>query len=108
MRYFTDFCSLNMNKDSKHSVKWNLETSYLALPYTFYAKQLPEHAPYPDLVRMNTDLAAELGLDFNGVDAEFLLSWLAGNELPPGSIPFAQAYAGLRWSGKIRQKIIMF
>jgi len=83
-----------MNNDSKHSVKWNLETSYLALPDTFYAKQLPEHAPNPDLVCMNTDLAAELGLDFNGVDSALLLSWLSGNEPPPGSVPFAQAYAG--------------
>ena len=72
---------------------WRFQTSYLSLPDCFYARVQPVPVRAPRLVLLNERLASELGLDpgelRNGQSAIF-----AGNQLPPGATPLAQAYAG--------------
>lgn len=46
------------------------------------------------MVLLNEPLAESLGLDFDGADERALAELFAGNSLPPGSLPIAQAYAG--------------
>ncbi|MGI6037530.1 MAG: protein adenylyltransferase SelO [Limnochordia bacterium] len=71
---------------------WRLENSYRQLPEIFYTPWEPVAVRAPELVLFNEDLARSLGLpsltDTAGVEI------LAGNNLPPGSQPLAQAYGG--------------
>ncbi|WP_151718063.1 protein adenylyltransferase SelO [Gemmobacter serpentinus] len=77
---------------------WRFDNSYARdLPGT-YVVQKPEPVPAPTLVKLNTALAAELGLDPAALlpDAAALFS---GNALPEGAEPIAQAYAGHQFGG---------
>lgn len=68
---------------------------YSRLPGHFYERFSPEPVKAPRLIAFNRELAAELGFDlaaFPGKDAAARL--FAGNEVPPGAEPVAQAYAG--------------
>jgi len=74
---------------------WNLAHSYLTLPQTLYAPIELGHQTFkPSLVLFNERLAKELSLDFKTMSVDTWAGWLSGNELIPGSIPIAQAYAG--------------
>ena len=72
-----------------------------------YARDLPQHAvpwqpaipPQPQLLYWNAALAAELGLDGDGVATETLAAWFSGAQLPDGAAPIAQAYAGHQFGG---------
>jgi uncharacterized protein YdiU (UPF0061 family) len=71
---------------------WNLDNSYSRLPDKFFSKSNPVPVRAPQLVFLNDALTEVLGLNAqalrNNVDV------LAGNNLPEGSFPIAQAYAG--------------
>ncbi len=66
------------------------DNSYARLPEQFYARHEPDRVATPRIVRVNRDLAALLGLDPDALDADLL----AGNRIPDGAEPLAQAYAG--------------
>nr|WP_312941634.1 YdiU family protein [Oscillibacter sp.] len=66
---------------------WNFDNSYVNLPEIFYISQNPTAVRAPKLIIFNDALA-----DFLGVPQQ--LGVFAGNELPGGSEPIAQAYAG--------------
>ena len=66
------------------------DNTYARLPDRFYARVAPTHVAAPRLVRVNHDLAALLGIDPAVLDADTL----AGNHLPAGAEPIAQAYSG--------------
>src|SRR4051794_5172879 len=51
-------------------------------------------APEPRLLALNEELAAELGLDPAALRADAGVDVLAGNAVPDGAAPAAQAYAG--------------
>lgn len=74
---------------------WNFDTSYIRLPETFYTRMAPAPVRAPSMVKLNERLASSLGLD-----AEVLArggegaAVFAGNVVPAGATPFAQAYAG--------------
>lgn len=72
---------------------WRLDSSYSNLPARFYSKQNPIAVPNPQVVIFNIPLAESLGLNADELQqngAEIF----AGNRIPPGSVPIAQAYAG--------------
>ncbi len=73
---------------------WNLENSYSDLPKFFYSTINTNTVPLPQLVILNNNLAEFLGLNLNELKSSEGLSVLAGNLVPSGSIPIAQAYAG--------------
>lgn len=70
------------------------ENSYARLPQRFHARVAPTPVAAPRLIRFNTDLAHELGIDpalFSGPEGAALA---VGNRLPEGAEPIAMAYAG--------------
>lgn len=67
--------------------KWNFNNSYTKLPEIFYTKQLPTAVRSPELIIFNDALADSLGVPLQ-------LEVFAGNEVPEGAQPLAQAYAG--------------
>jgi uncharacterized protein YdiU (UPF0061 family) len=50
--------------------------------------------PAPRLLALNEALAAELGLDAEALRSDEGVAVLAGNAVPDGASPVAQAYAG--------------
>src|SRR5690606_14932800 len=73
---------------------WRFDNSYARLPSLFFSRLKPEPVPSPALVILNEALAAELGLDAQALCAAEGVQVFAGNALPPGAEPLAQAYAG--------------
>ncbi len=67
-----------------------------------FSRELPEMAvrwraetpPDPQLLVLNEPLGADLGLDASWLRSADGLRFLAGNQLPSGTEPVAQAYAG--------------
>jgi serine/tyrosine/threonine adenylyltransferase len=64
-----------------------------------YALWQPAAVPAPRLVWLNRALAVELELDANSLANVQGLSILAGNTVPVGAQPLAQAYAGHQFGG---------
>ncbi len=73
---------------------WNFHTGYLELPEILYRRVDPTPVAAPRLLALNGPLCAELGLDAEALREGAGLATLAGNAIPPGSTPLAQAYAG--------------
>jgi uncharacterized protein YdiU (UPF0061 family) len=70
------------------------DNSYARLPARLYAALAPTPVRAPRLVALNTDLARLLGLDPDALATAEGAEVLAGNRLPEGALPLAQAYAG--------------
>ena len=73
---------------------WRLEHSYATLPALFHARVMPTRVARPELVVLNRPLARHLGLDVEALASPEGAAMFAGNALPPGAQPLAQAYAG--------------
>lgn len=68
---------------------------YSRLPERFYQRCNPEPVRSPRLIAFNRPLAEELGFDMAAVPSDpQLAQYFAGNTVPPGAEPVAQAYAG--------------
>src|SRR5687768_14186322 len=74
------------------SVQIPFDTSYTRLPERFFAKIEPRPVAAPRLIRLNTALAENLGLDPAALASPDGIAMLAGNDLPEGAA--ALAYAG--------------
>ncbi|MFO1081496.1 MAG: YdiU family protein [Reyranellaceae bacterium] len=79
------------------------DNSYARLPERFYARLPPTPVAEPGLVKLNTALAAELGLDARRLASPEGLQVLAGNRLAEGSQPIALAYAGHQFGNFVPQ-----
>lgn len=75
------------------------DNSYARLPERFFARLNPTPVPAPVLVRVNAALAETLGLDPTALASPEGVAILAGNSIPPGAEPIAQAYAGHQFGG---------
>ncbi|WP_018922712.1 protein adenylyltransferase SelO [Salsuginibacillus kocurii] len=73
---------------------WNFDNSYARLPKLFFESVEPAPVQAPALVIFNHSLADELGLDTKKLASKEGVEQLAGNQLPAGAEPIAQAYAG--------------
>ncbi|TYS59381.1 YdiU family protein [Bacillus infantis] len=73
---------------------WKLDNSYTRLPEMFFTSQDLNPVEAPELAILNGPLAASLGLDAEELQSNESISILAGNEMPEGASPLAQAYAG--------------
>ena len=78
---------------------WRLELSYASLPELFYSTVAPTPVREPKMVVFNRPLAETLGLDAGALSSPEGAAIFAGNVLPPGSQPIAQAYAGHQFGG---------
>lgn len=82
------------NRKALNDIGWNFDNSYAKLPETFFTKQDPTPVRSPELIVLNEPLAASLGLDVDVLKSPEGAAMLAGNEIPEGAEPLAQAYAG--------------
>ncbi|PEB51030.1 hypothetical protein CON65_10175 [Bacillus pseudomycoides] len=73
---------------------WNLDNSYARLPKSFFTTHSPTPVRSPKLCILNDPLAASLGLNDQALQSEDGIAVLAGNRIPKGALPLAQAYAG--------------
>lgn len=65
----------------------------------FYAPAQPASVPAPNLLFFNQDLALQLGLDPQVLNGPEGAAIFAGNQVPEGAEPLAQAYAGHQFGG---------
>jgi serine/tyrosine/threonine adenylyltransferase len=70
------------------------ENSFSRLPDRFFARVAPTPVQAPRLVRLNTQLAVDLGLDPDWLASPDGVEVLAGKLVPNGAEPIALAYAG--------------
>ena len=75
------------------------ENSYSSLPERFYARLPPTRVSRPELIKINSELATELGLDPSKLATEQAIEVFAGNRVPEKSKPIALAYAGHQFGG---------
>ena len=73
--------------------------TYARLPERFFTKQEPARVPEPKLIRLNLGLAAQLSIDTDWLQSADGVAMLAGNAIPKGAEPIAQAYAGHQFGG---------
>ncbi|VTR50501.1 Uncharacterized conserved protein [Actinobacillus pleuropneumoniae] len=82
------------NRKALNDIGWSFDNSYAKLPESFFTKQDPTPVRSPELIVLNEPLAASLGLDADALKSAEGAALLAGNEIPEGAEPLAQAYAG--------------
>jgi len=73
---------------------WRWEHSYAQLPSMLHHRVAPTPVRAPRLIVLNRRLAESLGLAADALLGEGGAELFAGNRLPPGAMPLAQAYAG--------------
>lgn len=73
---------------------WNLDNSYARLPESFFSSLNPTPVRSPNLILLNHPLATSLGLNVQALQSQAGVAVLAGNRIPDGALPLAQAYAG--------------
>ena len=79
------------------------DNSYARLPERFYAKLAPTPVTRPQLVKLNDNLARELGLDPERLTSHKGVEALSGNRTPAGAEPLAMAYAGHQFGNWVPQ-----
>jgi uncharacterized protein YdiU (UPF0061 family) len=70
------------------------DNSFSRLPDQFFSHQAPSPVTSPRLIRINTALAQQLGIDAGWLASDEGLQMLAGNTLPEQATPIATVYAG--------------
>ncbi len=70
------------------------DNSYAKLPTQMFTAQLPTPVKAPVLIAANAPLAAILGIDPDDITGPEAAQVFAGNHIPDGASPLAQAYAG--------------
>ena len=78
------------------------DNSYARLPDRFFTALPPTPVATPGLIAVNRPLAKELGIILPEDEAE-IAAIFAGNTLPDGAAPLAQAYAGHQFGGWVPQ-----
>ncbi|MEH7502011.1 YdiU family protein [Neobacillus drentensis] len=73
---------------------WNLDNSYARLPKSLYTSHNPTPVTSPKLIIFNDLLATSLGLNVQSLQSGEGVAVFAGNKIPEGALPLAQAYAG--------------
>ncbi len=66
-------------------IHFHFDNSYARLPERFYARVNPTTVPAPALVKLNFELARELGLDPERLSSREGVEVLAGNRIAEGS-----------------------
>lgn len=79
------------------------DNSYARLPASFYTRQAPTPVDLPQLIAFNRALADQINITGTSTDDELALIF-AGNTVPAGADPLAQAYGGHQfgnWAGQL-------
>lgn len=83
--------------------EFGFDNSYARLPERFFVRLPPTPVATPSLIRVNRELADLLGLDADALASPEGVAILAGNRVPEGAEPLAQAYAGHQFGGWVPQ-----
>ena len=96
---------LGRDADGDATVTYQLpfDNSYARLPDRFFARVAPAVSPEPKLIRVNRELALELGLDPDWLAGPDGLEMLSGRAVATGSDPIALAYAGHQFGNFVPQ-----
>jgi len=86
-----------MNAPAPHFFAF--DNTYVRDLEDFYVRWKPAPATKPVLIRLNEELARELGADPAMLASPEGVEALAGNRVPEGAEPIAQAYAGHQFGG---------
>ncbi len=70
------------------------DNTFARFPERFFERRPPAPVAAPRLIRLNRELALELGLDVEWLTGPDGVAMLAGNAFPESAEPLAQAYAG--------------
>ena len=70
------------------------DNSYGRLSERFYSRVNVNYVSKPTLIRLNLELAGDLGIDVNWLASKEGIGMMAGNLMPIGSDPLAAVYAG--------------
>lgn len=81
-------------KKETNKTGWNFDNSYTRLPEVFFTKQNLNAVRAPKITILNDQLAKSLGLDVQSLKSDDGVAELAGNKVPEGATPIAEAYAG--------------
>lgn len=81
-------------KEIADKIGWNFDNSYSRLPESMFTKLNLTPVRSPKLIIFNHPLAASLGLNGTALQRNDGVTELAGNQVPDGAAPLAQAYAG--------------
>ncbi len=73
---------------------WRFDNSYARLPPGLFTRSTPVPVRRPGIVFLNEPFATRLGLDAAALAGPDGAAIFAGNAIPPGADPIAQAYAG--------------
>jgi uncharacterized protein YdiU (UPF0061 family) len=79
------------------------DNTYAQLPERFFARQRPAQVLAPTLIRLNLPLVDRLSIDPDWLQSPPGVGMLAGNVVPDGAEPIAQAYAGHQFGGFVPQ-----
>lgn len=82
------------SRQARPNTGWHFDNSYARLPEAFYVRLNPVAVHAPELVIFNAPLAQSLGLNPDALSGDAGAAIFAGNQLPEGAEPIAQAYAG--------------
>jgi len=85
------------------TIQFAFDNSYARLPERFYARLPPTPVASPRLIRVNTALAEQLGLDPYALASPDSVRVLAGNDVPDGAASIALAYAGHQFGNFVPQ-----
>ena len=81
------------------SAAFRFDNSYARELQGFHMPWQPAAVPAPKRLFLNRPLAGELGLDAAALEGDDGAALFAGNTLPEGAEPIAQAYAGHQFGG---------
>src|ERR1700733_2027743 len=82
------------SNSDRQAVRLGFDNTYARLPERFYARVNPTPVAAPRLVKLNVELARDLGLNPEELASPQGVEILAGNRVAEGSEPLAEAYAG--------------
>ena len=77
----------------------SFDNSYAQLPERFYTRLLPERVSTPGPIRVNRELAEQLGINPDWLASTEGTEVIAGNRIPEGADPIATVYAGHQFGG---------
>src|ERR1043166_4516342 len=95
----------NLKPASNHAAgpRFTFDNTHARELEGFYVPWKAAQVARPRLVKLNRELAEELGLDAVALDSDEGARIFAGNDLPEGATPLAQAYAGHQFGGFVPQ-----
>jgi serine/tyrosine/threonine adenylyltransferase len=88
-----------MAASDSDSIGWRFDNTYARLPDVLFNEANPVTVREPRVAILNHGLATELGLDLKAIPPEAAAALFAGQAIPLGAQPIAQAYAGHQYGG---------